>query len=235
MVNISIDGRKIKAKEGSTILDAARELNIPIPTLCFHPDLSAFGGCRLCTVEVKTNGSWQLATSCTTPVEQGMEVRVNSEAAKEARKAAAALLYYKHPETEAVREAARKAGIETPLREGESHDCILCGLCVRACNEIVGVDALTFNDRGRNREIDEPSIQFNPNTCIGCGSCAFACPTGYVKMEQDGDRRIIWEKVFKMTPCNVCGRYFAPEDQLRYVSRTSGVPFSNLTTCTNCR
>ena len=69
MVTIVIDGRKVKAREDSTILENAQELNIPIPTLCYHKDLSPFGACRLCTVEVKTNGKWQLAASCTTPVE----------------------------------------------------------------------------------------------------------------------------------------------------------------------
>jgi len=235
MVNIVIDGRKVKAKDGSTILENARDLKLDIPTLCHHDDLSPFGACRLCTVEVKTNGKWQLATSCNTAVENGMEIKTNSSKALESRKMAAELLYYKYPETEAVREIAEKVGVDVFEEKGEEHDCILCGLCVRACREIVGVSALTFQDRGPGRDLEDPQIEFDPNSCIGCGACAYVCPTGYVKMEAEDDKRIIWNKVFKMTPCKVCGRYFAPEDQLRYISKTTGVPFNNLTTCMSCR
>jgi len=235
MVNIVINGRKVRAKDGSTILENARDLKLDIPTLCHHDDLSPFGACRLCTVEVKANGKWQIATSCNTAVENGMEIRTNSSKALESRKMAAELLYYKYPETEAVREIAEKLGVDVFEEKGEEHDCILCGLCVRACKEIVGVSALTFQDRGLGRDLEEPQIEFDPNACIGCGSCAYVCPTGYVKMESEDDKRIIWNKVFKMTPCKVCGRYFAPEDQLKYISKTTGVPFSNLTTCVSCR
>ena len=235
MVTIVIDGRKVKAKENSTILENTQELNIDVPTLCFHKDLSSFGACRLCMVEVNTNGKWQLATSCNTPVEDGMEIRTDSDRVQESRKLTAELLYYKYPTTEAVREVARKLGVQTPEEKGEGHDCILCGLCVRTCREIVGVSALTFQDRGRGRDIDEPKIEFNPNSCIGCGPCAYVCPTGYVQMESVGDKRIIWNKVFKMVACKVCGRFFAPEDQLKYISKETNVPFGKLTTCTNCR
>jgi len=235
MLNIVIDGKKVKAHEGSTVLENIQALKIEIPTLCHHKELTPFGACRLCSVEVKTNGKWQLATSCNTPVEGGMEIKTDSDAAKESRKAAAALLYYKYPETKAVKDIARKLGVEISPEEAEGHDCILCGLCVRTCREVVGVSALTFQDRGRGRDIDEPEIIFDPNVCIGCGSCAYVCPTGYVKMETDGDRRIIWDKVFKMVPCPICGRYFAPEDQLKYISKTTGVPFSELATCVDCR
>jgi bidirectional [NiFe] hydrogenase diaphorase subunit len=235
MVTIVIDGHKVKAKESSTILENTQELNIDIPTLCYHKDLSSFGACRLCVVEVKTNGKWQLATSCNTPVEEGMEIRTDSDLVQESRKLTAELLYFRYPTTEAVREIARKLEVQTREEKGEGHDCILCGLCVRTCREIVGVNALTFQDRGLNRNIEEPKIEFDPNACIGCGSCAYVCPTGYVKMEAVDNKRIIWDKVFKMTACKVCGRLFAPEDQLRYISRITGVPFSELTTCTSCR
>lgn len=235
MVNIVINGRKKKAKEDSTILENARELRLSIPTLCHHDDLSPFGACRLCAVEVKVNGKWQIATSCNTTVETGMEIKTDSPKALESRKLAAELLYYQYPETEAVREIAEKLGVDVFEEKGEENDCILCGLCVRTCREIVGVSALTFQDRGLGRDVEEPTIGFNPNTCIGCGSCAYVCPTGYVKMTSEEDKRMIWNKIFKMESCDVCGRFFAPEDQLRYISRTTGVPYEKLTTCISCR
>jgi NADH dehydrogenase/NADH:ubiquinone oxidoreductase subunit G len=235
MVNIVIDGSKVKAQEGSTILENAKELKIEIPTLCYHEELSPFGACRLCVVEVKTNGKWQLTTSCNTIVEKGMEIKTDSDKVRESRKLAAQLLYYKYPTTAAVRDMALKLGVDVSDVKAEGNDCILCGLCVRACREIVGVGALSFRDRGLGRDIDEPEIEFDPNLCIGCGTCAYVCPTGYVKMEEVDGKRTIWDKVFKMAACDVCGRYFAPKDQLEYISKTTGVPMSKLSTCMSCR
>jgi len=235
MVNIVIDGRKIKVKEDSTILENLKDLKIEVPTLCYHEELSSFGACRLCVVEVKANGKWKLATSCETVVENGMEVKTDSKKVQESRKFTAQLLYYKYPTTAAVRDVALKLGVDVSDAKAEGNDCILCGLCVRACEEVVGVSALTFRDRGLGRDIDEPEIDFDPNYCIGCGSCAYVCPTGYVKMEETKGKRVIWDKVFKMAACDVCGRYFAPKDQLEYISQTTGVPMSKLSTCVSCR
>jgi bidirectional [NiFe] hydrogenase diaphorase subunit len=227
MVTIKINGRNVKAEDGSTILENTKQLKIEIPTLCHHSDLSPFGACRLCTVEVKTNGKWQLAASCTTPVENGMEINTDSKNVYESRKLAAELLYYKYPTTGAVHDVAEKAGVAVSEDEKpEGHDCILCGLCVRT---------LTFQDRKPGRDIEEPKIEFDPNRCIGCGSCAYVCPTGYVTMEEGAGKRIIWDKVFKMVSCSVCGKRFAPEDQLRYISRETGVPFKELAVCVDCR
>lgn len=235
MVNIVIDGRKIKAKEDSTILENMKDLKIEVPTLCYHEELSSFGACRLCTVEVKANGKWKLATSCETVVEKGMEVKTDTKKVQESRKLAAQLLYYKYPTTAAVRDVALKLGVDISDAKAEDNDCILCGLCVRACGEVVEVSALTFRDRGLGRDIDEPEIEFDPNYCIGCGSCAYVCPTKYVKMEETEGKRVIWDKVFKMAACDVCGRSFAPKDQLEYISKTTGVPMSKLSTCMTCR
>jgi bidirectional [NiFe] hydrogenase diaphorase subunit len=236
MAKMIIDGYKIQAKEGATVLEEARNLNIDIPTLCYHKDLSSFGACRLCTVEIKVKGKWQLAASCQTAAAADMEVRTDTDNVRESRKLAAALLYFRYPQTAVVRNIAEKLGVNVQATAAaDNGDCILCGLCTRTCHEIVGVDALKFRDRGLARNIEEPKIEFTPSACIGCGSCAFVCPTGFVRWDAVDDKRIIWDKAFKMASCQVCGRYFAPVEQLEFISRTTGVPVSRLMTCVSCR
>jgi NADH dehydrogenase/NADH:ubiquinone oxidoreductase subunit G len=235
MAKMIINGHEIEAKAGATVLEEARKLNIDIPTLCYHKDLSPFGACRLCTVEIKVKGKWQLAASCQTETAAGMEVRTDSDNVRESRKLAAALLYFRYPQTVVVRDMAAKLGVDVQAVAADSKDCILCGLCTRTCHEIVGVDALKFKDRGLGRDIEEPKIEFSSASCIGCGSCAFVCPTGFVRMEAVDGKRIIWDKVFKMASCNSCGRYFAPMEQLEFISKKTGVAVSQLMTCVSCR
>jgi len=235
MVNITIDGRQVQAKEGSTVLQNAQAMNINIPTLCFHKEVSPFGACRLCSVEIKANGKWKLAASCQVEVAKGMEVKTDTDKVKESRKNAAALLYYKYPTTPAIRDMAAKLGVTVIEGKTDGRDCILCGLCTRTCREVVGVDALRFLDRGLGRTVDEPKIEFVASNCIGCGSCAYACPTGFVQMQSIGDKRVIWDKAFKMAACKVCGQHFAPVEQLEWISRKTGVAVESLLTCTSCR
>ncbi|HAJ27429.1 MAG TPA: (2Fe-2S)-binding protein [Syntrophus sp. (in: bacteria)] len=235
MAKMIINGHEIEAKAGATVLEEARKLNIDIPTLCYHKDLSSFGACRLCTVEIKVKGKWQLAASCQTETAAGMEVRTDTDNVRESRKLAAALLYFRYPQAVVVRDMAKKLGVEVQAAAADSQDCILCGLCTRTCHEIVGVNALTFKDRGLARDIEEPKIEFNSSACIGCGSCAYVCPTGFVRMEAVDGKRIIWDKVFKMASCQVCGRYFAPVEQLEFISKTTGVSVSQMMTCVSCR
>lgn len=236
MVDIKIDGQNIQARDGETVLEVARRLKIDIPTLCYHEEVSPFGACRLCVVEVKAGRTWCLVPSCQTVVEKGMEVDTTSDKVMEGRRLAAELLYYRYPTTRVVRDMAAKLGV-TMWKQGpaDGRDCVLCGLCVRACREIVGANALTFMDRGLNRDLEEPEIGFDADRCIGCGSCAFICPTGFVQMESVNSKRIIWGKVFHMAQCKSCKRYFAPVEQLEFISRTTGVPLDNLMVCTSCR
>jgi len=235
MLNVTIDGKKLEAKDGETILQVCQANHVRIPTLCFHKDLTPFGACRLCVVEVKTDGKWQLASSCDTLVRNKMEVRTNTDRVKESRKLAAELLCYKYPSTKAVRDMAESLGVEVPEGKADGSDCILCGLCTRTCHEIVGVDALKFLDRGLGRSVSEPRIEYIADACIGCGACAYVCPTGHIEMTSTGDKRKIWGRTFKMQACTRCGKYFAPVDQLKFINKKTGTSMEELSICTECR
>ena len=237
MIRIQIDGQSVEAKKGTTILSVAGKLHIPIPTLCFHESLSPFGACRLCTVEVKRGKKWELTTSCNTEIGPGMLVRTDSPEIRKSRKMAAELLYFKYPGTKLIRDTAEKHGVKVEKSKEDAHDCILCGMCVRTCQEVVEVNALRFEDRGPDHPGEPPRIGYIGESCICCGACAFVCPTGYIRMEPYGDenRRVIWERVFEMAACRICGRRFAPLAQLAYLSRKAGQPLAQFMTCISCR
>ncbi|MGD8397235.1 MAG: 4Fe-4S dicluster domain-containing protein [Anaerolineae bacterium] len=188
LINLTIDGRRTAAPPETTILDAARVLNIDIPTLCYHPALKPYGGCRLCTVEVIRNGRSQLVTACNYPIRSEMEVLTHSEKVIRGRKMIVELLWARCPEAEVLQKLAAEYGIAQPRfapREGEL--CYLCGLCVRACDEIVGAKAISFVGRGVEREVGTPFFKVS-DACIACGACEFICPTGAIKVRDVTDK-----------------------------------------------
>ena len=239
MIKLTIDDKVVEAEEGTTILDAARKVGVYIPTLCYHEALSPIGSCRLCSVEVMTDGTSNLTTACNYPVEEGLKVRTNSEKVVQARRLAVELLLAQRPHSDSIRELAKKLGIEKPSFTLKQRECILCELCVRACHEIVGVDAITFIAQGINRGIDEPSIEISPIKCIGCDSCAYVCPTEAITVEDVGDTRIIntpgGKLEFKLKKCKTCGNYWAPEKQLDYIVEKWHLEPGIFDNCPDCR
>lgn len=184
IIRLTIDGQSIEAKVGTTILESARSADIYIPTLCYHPLLQPFGACRLCVVEISAGGGPpRVVTSCTYPVEEGLEVKTDTPEITEIRKMLVELLLARAPNAKAVQFLAREYGIEAPMfkTKDEGELCILCGLCARVCNEIIGVSAINFVDRGVNREVVfNPEIA--PELCVGCGVCTSVCPTGCLEL-----------------------------------------------------
>lgn len=239
---LTIDGRKVTVPDGTTILNAARENGIRIPSLCSHEALSSYTACRLCVVEVGLKSERRIVTSCSTPVSEGMTVRTNSNRIVSIRKTLVALLLARSPRALPVQKLARETGVyATPYRTRDEL-CILCGMCVRTCHEIVGAGALSFVFRGGRREVTVPFFR-DSRECVGCGSCVFVCPTGYAAMDDTADdscnaaERIMetWRTRLEMRSCSVHGRPFAPERMLEYIARHCETSEEFNTACPQCR
>lgn len=239
LLTITIDGKEFQAEEGQTILDVARDNGIDIPTLCHNDALEPYGACRLCVVEIQKHGRSRLVTSCLYPVEKGLVVQTATERVMENRRMLAELLLARCSGVPVVQEMARKLGVEKPSFRPEyieEDECILCGMCVRACAEAVGTSAISLVNRGVKREVAAPFLE-EAHACIGCGSCVYICPTACIKMEDKNGTRIIhnWHVEFKMKACSVCGFYFAPEKQLEYFRKKLDLPEGFFDVCPTCR
>jgi bidirectional [NiFe] hydrogenase diaphorase subunit len=242
MVKLTVNGRNITAEEGTTILHAARDNNIYIPTLCENEAVAPYGACRLCLVEITTaRGRERLVTSCIYQVEEGLKVRTDTDRIKKIRKVLLELLLARCPDSEVIQDMARQAGVTRTrfTKQKGNNKCILCANCARTCEEVVGVAAISLARRGVDRELTTPFNEDFSEACIGCGSCAYSCPTGAITMEDiNGTRIIKWphnRMEFKLKKCSVCGKYWAPEKQVEYIARISGTPLSDYDVCPDCR
>jgi heterodisulfide reductase subunit A len=183
MVTLTINGQEVQAEEGQTVLEVARTVGIEIPTLCYYPFLEPFGSCRLCVVEVVAGGRPGLQTACTFPVGDGLEVKTDTPIVIEARKAILGMLLSRTPKVPEIQELAAQYGITEPPFDVVDADekCILCGLCVRTCHELVKAGAINFANRGVDRQVAPPFME-KTRVCIGCGACTIVCPTGAIDM-----------------------------------------------------
>jgi bidirectional [NiFe] hydrogenase diaphorase subunit len=189
MPAVIIDDKTCEAEAGETILEIARRNGVWIPTLCYHPALEPYASCRLCMVEIDRGGWWQMVTACNYPVRRDLVVRVESARAIRARQGVMSLLLARAPESAELRALARRMGVEStdfPTVSVAEGNCILCGLCVRVCEERIGTAAISLSGRGAERKVsapfDEPSAE-----CILCGACAAVCPVGTIRYEVHGD------------------------------------------------
>jgi NADH dehydrogenase/NADH:ubiquinone oxidoreductase subunit G len=237
MVNFIIDGKKVEAKEGATVLQVARNNGIVIPTLCCHESVAPSGACRLCVVEVKKGKRTRIVTSCLYPVDEGIVVETKTERVLNVRCLVMQLLMARCPESDVLKDMAKQMGIEPQPAfhpETDKGKCVLCRLCVKACEDVVGVSAIGLSGRGKDKKVGPPFVE-DSKTCIGCGACAYICPTEHILMEAKDGKRKIWGRTFKMQACEKCGRYFAPIDQLKYISQKTGTPLTELAVCMSCK
>jgi bidirectional [NiFe] hydrogenase diaphorase subunit len=235
-ISFLINDQPVNVPAGQTILEAARQLDLDIPTLCYHPDLKPEGQCRLCVVEINAGPRTRLVNSCTYPVEPGLQVQTHSDPVMAARRMVLELLLARTPKAELIQKLAAEHGItESRFRSADPEElCILCGLCVRTCRDIVGVSAISMAHRTPDKQVatpfDEPS-----EACIGCGSCAFICPNNVIPYTEKDGIRTIWGQDFELVACDACGSYIAPRASLEYWAKQTGDPVERYLTCRNCR
>ncbi len=215
MLNVKINGQDIQIAEGTTIMAAAETLGINIPRLCYHPDLSLEGACRVCIVEVK--GMPHYMASCSVRVWDGMEVQTNSPVIRQARRDIVELLLDNHPKecqtcerngNCELQKLAYDMGVRERYYEGRRkhykiddsgsavirnpEKCILCGRCVRVCSEIQGVNNLSQHHRGFNTVVGPSNlVPMDDSVCIQCGQCINVCPTAAFLETRHTDA--IWE------------------------------------------
>jgi len=186
MVKLKLNGKEVEAEEGKTILEVALANNIEIPTLCYLKILEPYGACRLCIVEVKDGKRSRLVSSCTFPIKEGIEVDTDSSKVKRARKVIFELLLARCPQSDTIKELAEKYGVDhSRFRTYGKIDerCILCGLCVRTCQDVMGVGAIGFANRGEKRIVTKPFNEYS-EVCITCGACEKVCPTDAVDITE---------------------------------------------------
>ncbi len=240
MATLTIDGRQVQAEDSQTVLEAAINSNIYIPTLCHHESVAPYGGCRLCLVEISQGGRERLVASCLYPVKDGLTVKTDSPRISNVRRTVIELLLARCPDSEVIQALAARLGVTASRfpAETNNHKCILCALCTRACQEVVGAAAIGLVSRGVNRQMATPFYDFS-EVCIACGSCAEICPTGAITITDAGDTRtIVMPNVtmeFKLKKCASCGRYWAPERQLEFMRQQAGLPADYYDKCPDCR
>jgi len=236
MVTFTLNDEQVQAEEGATVLEAATAQGVHIPTLCYHEGLPPYGACRLCMVEVSQRGRAKLESACTRPVEDGMEVRTDTNQVQHYRQLIAELLLARCPDSERIQEVAREVGVTKTRFTSLDEDCVLCGLCVRACQDAIGASAISFTDRGIDRKVRTP-MDINSDVCIGCGACASVCPTDAIKIEDTDGKRYLryFNTELELQPCEECGAYFATKRALARTAEEYPVADELRDLCDTCR
>ena len=175
MINMTINGLPVQVEKGTTLLEAAKFLGFPIPTLCHMEGLSPYGACRLCVVEIGEEPRTKLVSSCTYPAEEGLKVRTSSSRVVKARKMVIELLLATCPQSKIIQDLASAHEVKQQRFKQENEDCILCGLCVRMCDEQMVANAIGFRGRGEKRNLGTP-FDIKSEKCRLCGGCIYVCP-----------------------------------------------------------
>lgn len=243
MLSVTIDNKTIQVEPGTTVLQAATQLGIDIPTLCYHDALTLSASCRVCIVEMSIEKRGKIShwidASCAYPVENGLIVETDSPKVRRERKVILEFLLSRAPESEVLLGMAEKYGAVKNRFEsfdkGES-GCILCGLCVRVCSEKVKSKTIGTSRRGVHKTIVSP-CGLGQATCIGCSACSWICPTGVIKITEDQKLTHVknWNAELKNRVCSECGNGFATEIYCNQIAEKVPVSLSVMNKCPECR
>jgi coenzyme F420 hydrogenase subunit beta len=215
MIKLKINGLDVSVEKGTTILEAARFLGFPIPTLCHMDGLTPYGACRLCVVEIGEGPSVKLVSSCTYPAEEGLKVRTASSRVLKARKMILELLLASCPQSKTIQDIASAHGIRQQRFRQEYEDCILCGLCVRMCEEQMMAKAVGFRNRGEKRSIGTP-FDAKSDVCRLCGGCMYVCPACQLRCTYSEPEKAICGGCANLTPPCIQKEQF--DDMMCYMS-----------------
>jgi bidirectional [NiFe] hydrogenase diaphorase subunit len=233
MVNFKIDGRPYSAPRGESLLNICLDNDIDIPHLCSHDDLEPYGVCRLCLVEVFDGRRKRVEASCTFPALEGIEVFTSSERVEKYRRLSMELILARSSGNRVIKQLAADMGIYDTDLAKDQKACILCGLCTRACEEMVGVSAIGFESRGHERKVTTPFRDMS-QVCIGCGACATICPADCINMEITEDHIRIWDQDFEYILCDVCGKPVITKAQALFFEKETGKSVADYTVCHEC-
>ncbi len=177
MPKLTINGIEVQVEKGTTVLEAARFLGIPIPTLCHDDGLTPASACRLCVVEVRRapEASSKLLAACSLPAEEGLVVHTNSARVQRARNLLIELYVATCPSSKRIQDLASAYGVRDCRYEAEHETCIQCGLCVRMCEQQMMAGAIGFAGRGKDRHVSRP-FDMTSERCRQCGACLYICP-----------------------------------------------------------
>jgi len=177
-ISIVIDGKKVQVDKGNTLMQAAKKMGIHIPALCYHEKLKPYGACRLCIVEIERKGRSKIVASCAFTAEEGLIVHTESPKVEQIRKNLVELYMALFPFNPEIKRLAKKYGLVTTRYKKEYNYCILCGLCVRYCEEVKKNNAVGFIGRGINKRVAFIPESAYFTKCKDCMECMDICPTG---------------------------------------------------------
>jgi len=235
MINVMIDGSRLKAEKGEFLLAIARKHGINIPSLCYHSALPPLGSCRLCIVELNEGGkSNKIVASCAYPLMRDCEVFTMTEKIYKRRRVIISMLHDRAPQDKYLLELCDDYEVCPKDRYimPPNLKCVLCGRCAAACNAL-GNGAISTVGRGTAKKVSTPYDE-ESSDCIGCASCAKFCPVGAIELKEDAKTRKIWNKNFEFVLCSRCGAPVATREEIALLK--TKLDFSErLDLCPKCR